>query len=101
MFVVVYHYQIPIDDTIKYIMLEKQAVEFYLENGCTAVEIYRDAKEPSKWMEINRFESREHYERVSATLKDDPRISQLFEEFQELLGDLEYGPDKSQYFRIV
>lgn len=100
-YIVVYHYKIPIDKTIEYFKLEKKAIEAYLENGCVKVEIYRDAEDPQRWMEINRFRDREHYQRVASTLDEDQRISQLFEEFKELLGDAEYEPDKKEYFHMI
>ena len=101
LYIVVYHYKIPIDKTIEYFKLEKKAIEAYLENGCVKVEIYRDAEDPQRWMEINRFMDREHYQRVASTLDEDPRISQLFEEFQELLCDAEYEPEKKEYFHMI
>ena len=101
LYIVVYHYKIPLDKTIEYFKLEKKAIEAYLENGCVNVEIYRDAEDPRRWMEINRFRDRDHCQRVASTLDDDPRISQLFEEFQELLGDAEYEPDKKEYFHMI
>jgi len=100
-YIVVYHYKIPLDKTIEYFKLEKKAIDAYLENGCVKVEIYRDAEDPQRWMEINRFRDREHYQRVASTLEEDPRISQLFEEFQELLVDAEYEPDKKEYFHMI
>ena len=100
-YIVVYHYKIPIDKTIDYFKLEKKAIETYLENGCVNVEIYRDSEDPQKWMEINRFRDKEHYQQVASTLNDDPRISQLFEEFQKLLGDTEYEPEKKEYFHMI
>ena len=100
-YIVVYHYKIPIDKTIDYFKLEKKAIEAYLENGCVNVEIYRDSEDPQKWMEINRFRDKEHYQQVASTLNDDPRISQLFEEFQELLGSTEYEPEKKEYFHMI
>ena len=100
-YIVVYHYKIPIDKTIDYFKLEKKAIEVYLENGCVNVEIYRDSEDLQKWMEINRFRDKEHYQQVASTLNDDPRISQLFEEFQELLGDTEYEPEKKEYFHMI
>lgn len=100
-YIVVYQYKIPIDKTIEYFKLEKKAIEAYLENGCVKVEIYRDAEDPQRWMEINRFRDREHYQRVASTLDEDPRISQLFEEFQELLGDAEHEAEKKEYFHMV
>lgn len=101
MFVVVYQYKIPKDKTIQYFKLEKKAIEIYLENGCVAVEIYRDIETPEKWMEINRFEDKEHYERVSATLNYDQRISSLFKEFQDILEDQEYELQKNYYLQMI
>lgn len=97
----VYHYKIPLDKTIDYIKLEQQAIQVYLENGCINVEIYRDAEDPRKWMEINRFEDKEHYQRVASLLQEDPRITRIFAEFQGLLEDSEYEPEKSSYFKMI
>jgi quinol monooxygenase YgiN len=101
LFVVVYHYQIPIEKTVEYITLEKKAVDIYLENGCIAIEIYRNSEQPDKWMEINRFEDKEHYERVVATLSDDPRISRLFTEFQDIFEKEIDDPEKNLYFQMI
>ncbi|MCJ7574043.1 hypothetical protein MUO93_07255 [Candidatus Bathyarchaeota archaeon] len=72
MFIVVYHYKIPIKKTRDYVQLEKQAIKIYLECGCSGVEIYRDASYPARWMEINRFEDREHYPRVIGVVSRTP-----------------------------
>jgi len=101
LYVAVYHYRIPTDKTIDYMRIEKRAIDIYLQNGCISVEIYRDAEEPEKWMEINRFENREHYERVSATLDADPRLSRLFDEFQNIFEFENYEPEKSMYFQMI
>ena len=101
LFVVVYHYKIPIEKTIQYITLEKKAIDIYLKNGCIAVEIFRDVEKPEKWMEINRFEDREHYETVAATLREDKNISELYKEFNELLGNEEYETEKKLYLQMI
>lgn len=101
MFVVVYHYQVPMDKTKEYIMLEKRAIKVYLEHGCLGVEIYRDAKDPRRWMEINRFKDRDHYNEITAAVDDDPRIKQLYEEFVSLFKADANEPDKRVYFRMV
>lgn len=101
MFVVVYHYQVPMDKTKQYITLEKQAVNVYLEYGCLGVEIYRDAKDPRLWMEVNRFRDREHYLDVLGAVEKDPRVSPLFEEFLSLFKADENKPEKRTYFRMV
>lgn len=100
MFVVTYHYTMSAEKTKQYIMLEKKAIEIYLEHGCLAVEIYRDAKDPRRWMEINRFRDRTHYTEVIASVDEDPRIKPLFEEF---IGLFEEGnqPEKATYYRMI
>lgn len=100
MFVVTYHYTMSAEKTKQYIMLEKKAIEIYLEHGCLAVEIYRDAKDPRRWMEINRFRDRTHYTEVIASVDEDPRIKPLFEEF---IGLFEEGnqPEKTTYYRMI
>jgi quinol monooxygenase YgiN len=101
LFIVVYHYRIPTDKAIDYIRLEKKAIDFYIENGGVRVELYRDSQDPQKWIEINRFEDEDHYKIVSSTMNEDPRISQLFEEFKVLLRDVEYDPEKNTYYQMI
>jgi len=101
MFVVVYHYLVPIEKTKQYILLEKQATKVYMEYGCLGVEIYRDAKDPRRWMEINRFRDMEHYNEVIGTVDEDPRIKRLYDEFMSLFSAEEYQPEKKVYFRMV
>lgn len=101
MFVVVYHYIVPIDKTKQYIMLEKQAIKVYMEHGCLGVEIYRDAKDPRRWMEINRFRDRQHYNEVIGAVDEDPSIKPLYEEFMSLFNVEEYQPEKQTYFRMI
>jgi len=83
-FVVVYNYMVPIDKTKRYIVLE-----------------YRDAKDPRRWMEINRFRDRQHYNEVIAAVDGDPRLGPLFEEFISLFDAEEYRPEKRTYFRMI
>jgi len=100
-FVVVYNYMVPIDKTKRYIVLEKQAIKVYIEHGCLGVEIYRDAKDPRRWMEINRFRDRQHYNEVIAAVDGDPRLEPLFKEFISLFDAEEYRPEKRTYFRMI
>lgn len=100
MYVVTYNYKIPPDMTKKYITLEKQAIDIYLEHGCLGVEIYRDAKDPRKWLEINRFHDRQHYNEVIVAVDEDPRIAPLFEQFIGLF-DEDNKPEKTTYYRMI
>lgn len=100
MFIATYHYTMPTEKTKQYIMLEKQAIKIYMEHGCLGVEIYRDAKDPRRWMEINRYKDRQHYNEVIATVDEDPRIAPLFEEFIGLF-DESNKPEKTTYYRMI
>lgn len=101
MFVVVYTYVVPVDKTKQYIVLEKQAIQVYMEHDCQGVEIYRDARDPRRWMEINRFKDRQHYNEVIAAVDSDPRISPIFEKFMSLFSSDEYQPEKTTYHRMI
>lgn len=101
LFVVVYHYQVPMEKTKEYIMLEKQATKIYIEHGCLGVEIYRNAKDPRLWMEINRFRDREHYNEVIGAAEEDTRIQRLYDEFTSLIKAEESQPEKNVYFRMI
>ena len=101
MYVVTYHYKMPTKKTKQYIMLEKKAIEVYLEYGCLGVEIYRDAKDPRRWMEINRYNDRQHYNDVIAAVDQDPRIKTLFEEFISLFDEDGDQPMKTTYYRML
>ena len=101
MFVVVYQYMVPMDKTKQYITLEKQAAKVYMEKGCLGIEIYRDAKDPRRWMEINRFRDRQHYNEVIGAVDEDPRIGPLYKEFMSLLNAEDCQPEKSTYFRMI
>ena len=101
MFVVVYHYRVPRERAKRYVMLEKEAMEVYMEHGCLGIEIYRDAEDPTHWMEINRFRDREHYLEVMKAVEEDPRIKRLYEEFTSVI-DVEDGKaEKRTYLRMM
>lgn len=100
LFVVTYHYMMPTEKTKQYIMLEMRAIEIYLEHGCLGVEIYRDAKDPRKWMELNRYKDREHYNEVTASVDADPRLKPIFDEFITLFEE-KSQPEKNTYFRMI
>jgi hypothetical protein len=100
-FVVVYNYKIPVDKTKEYITLEKKAIKIYLECGCEEVQIFRDAKKPNKWMEINKFQDVTKYQEVISKINKDPRMDELFQKFREILYQGETEPEKKMYYRII
>lgn len=101
MFVVVYRYQVPVERMKRYVQFEKQATQIYMEHGCLGVEIYRDAKDPGYWMEINKFKDKRHYQEVVTAIQNDSRISQMTKEFMSLFEPGEYKPEKRAYFRMI
>jgi quinol monooxygenase YgiN len=100
MFVAIYRYHVPSDKTKEYIVLQRKALEIYIEHGCLGVEIYRNDKDPKQWMEINRYEDRTHYGEVIAAVNSDSRIKSLFEEFIGLI-DSEETTERSTYYRMI
>jgi hypothetical protein len=100
-FVVVYNYKIPAEKTRDYINLEKKAIKIYLEYGCDDVQIFRDAKKPNQWMEINKFKDLQRYQNVIAKVNKDPRMEELYLKFQKLLHKGEPEPDKNMFYRIL
>ena len=101
MYVAVYHYRVNKDKTKEFVMLEKKAIDIYLELGCLGVEIYRDAKDAGRWMEINRYRDLGHHNEVVAAVDKDPRIKPILEEFMSLFDDDESRPQKYAYYRML
>ena len=100
MFIVTYRYNLSPEKSRGYITLEQKAIQIYLEHGYLGVEIYRHHQNPRKWMEINKYHHKKHYEDVTAAVDGDPRIDGLCEEF---LGLFEQGnaPQKDTYLRML
>jgi quinol monooxygenase YgiN len=101
LYTVVYQYRIPREKSIEYVKLEKRAIEVYLELGCLKVELYRDEKDPRRWLEIDRFSDVDHYREVSSAIRDDPRITELWNRLQELLGPGNYKPTRRTYLQML
>jgi hypothetical protein len=101
LYTVVYQYQIPKEKGIEYVKLEKQAIRVYLELGCLKVELFRDEKDPRRWMEINRFKDADHYSEVSSAIREDTRIWELQNSFKALLGSDNYKPARRIYFQML
>jgi quinol monooxygenase YgiN len=101
LYTVVYQYRIPNEKSIEYVKLEKQAIDIYLELGCLKVELYRDEKDPRRWLEINRFSDADHYRMVSSAIREDPRITELWNRLQALLGPGNYRPTKRTFLQMI
>jgi quinol monooxygenase YgiN len=101
LFTVVYQYRIPKDKSIEYIKLEKQAIKIYLELGCLSVDLFRDEKDPRRWLEINRFNDADHYKEVSSAIREDPRMTDLWNRLQSLLGPGSYKPARRTYLQML
>jgi quinol monooxygenase YgiN len=101
LFVSVYNYSIPSAKVKEFINLEKKAIKIYLEKGCSGIELYREMKDNSRWLEINRFQDIEHYNEIIKLVNSDPHIEKLYEEFLKLMSDDDASPEKKLYFRII
>lgn len=101
MFIVVYHYKVPPEKAREYVLLERRAMEICLEHGCLGIELYRDAKDPSHWMEIERFRDEEHYMKVKEAVEGDERMKRLYEEFTNLIDVERCEAEKRIYLRML
>ena len=98
---VVLRYKIPDEKTKRYVLLQKQTTQVYLDHGCLGVEVYRDAKDPKYWMEMYRFKDKKHYEEVVASINRDSRIDPVTKEFSSLFEIGEYKPEKQVYYQMI
>ena len=101
LFIVVYHYHVPPERAKEYVLLERRAVEICLEHGCLAIELYRDAEDPSHWMEIEHFRDEEHYLKVKEAVEGDERMKRLYEELTNLIDVERCHVEKETYLRML
>jgi hypothetical protein len=101
MFVAIYKYMMNPEKAKEFIILEKKAIQIYKEHGCLDVEIYRNAKDPRWWMEINRFRDRDHYNQVIHDVDNDSRMAPIFVKFLALFTEKENKPEKTTYYKIL
>lgn len=101
LFIVVLRYQVPLDKTKRYIVLQKLTTQVYLEHGCLEVEVYRDASDSQYWMEIYKFKDKQHYQEVISAVAKDERINPLSEEFNALFDFREYRSEKNVYYKMM
>jgi len=85
LFVMTYVYKVSQEQIDKFLIMEKKATNTYLKHGCLGLEILRSAD--GLCMEINRFESRGHYQSVSKSLDSDPEMQALWKEFRSIIGN--------------
>jgi len=101
LYTLVYQYEIPKEKGIDYVNLEKQAMKVYLELGCLKVELYRDVRDPRRWMEVNKFEDSDQYGEASSAIREDPRIVELRNSFTGLLRSDNYKPARRIYYQML
>ena len=63
----------------RYLDIQRRVREIYLRRGCLGYEVFKGDDE--RWLEINKFEDREHYENVKNSVDVDPEIEILWKEF--------------------
>lgn len=85
MFVKVYQYHIQQDKVQEYFEIQKKSSEIY-SKYITSETMYLNSKEdPTKWMEISRYENEQEYYKSMKLVNEVVEIHSLFKSFQSLL----------------
>jgi len=86
MFIVTYSYTVPKSKLRQYLNLQKEVKAIYLKRGCLSYEIFEKAQKDGEWMEIEKFENKDHFKKVITRVDKDPRISELFQRFCSIVN---------------
>ncbi|KPL05494.1 MAG: hypothetical protein AMJ73_00415 [candidate division Zixibacteria bacterium SM1_73] len=86
MFIVTYSYKVPKGKTKAYLNLQKNVKAIYLKYGCLSYEIFEKAEKDGEWMEIEKFENRNHFKKVVTKVDNDSEISELFAKFCSIIN---------------
>jgi len=79
LFIETYTYEVPKNKVNRYLDIQKRTKKVYLRHGTLAYEVF---KSDDDWfLEISRFEDRDHYENVERSVDSDPEIEILWKEF--------------------
>ncbi|WP_270182343.1 hypothetical protein [Alkalihalobacillus sp. CinArs1] len=84
-FVKVYEYQIHQESIEEYYRIQQKAGEIY-EKYIDVKTTYLQSKEdPSKWIEIAKYESEEDYQTAMELINQETEIQELFKSFEAIL----------------
>lgn len=100
MFVKVYEYHIHQESIEEYFRIQQKAGEIY-EKYIDVKTTYLQSKEdPSKWMEIAKYESEDAYRKGMALINQEKEIQELFKSFEGILLSEKNGVKDEDFLDI-
>ncbi|MBM7619667.1 hydroxymethylpyrimidine pyrophosphatase-like HAD family hydrolase [Bacillus tianshenii] len=85
MFVKIYQYHIQQDKVKEYFEIQQKASEIYLKYITSQTTYLNSKADPTKWLEISRYENEEEYYKSMKLVNEEAKIQELFKGFQSLL----------------
>ncbi|MFE7064058.1 hypothetical protein ACFVAD_18150 [Sutcliffiella sp. NPDC057660] len=85
MFVKVYQYHIQQDKVKEYVEIQQKASEIYRKYITSQTTYLNSKADPTKWMEISKYESEEEYYKSMKLVNEEAEIQFLYNRFQSLL----------------
>jgi hypothetical protein len=59
--------------------IQRRVREIYCQHGCVGYEVFKS--DDGYWLEINKFDDKEHHEKVEKAVGSDPEIEILWKKF--------------------
>ena len=85
MYVKVFEYHIQKEKVAEYFRIQEKANKIYKKYIDSETTYLQSHDDPTKWMEITTYNSKEDYHFTIAIINEKEEIQQLFSEFQSLL----------------
>ncbi|WP_417897667.1 hypothetical protein ABN702_15410 [Bacillus haimaensis] len=85
MFVKVYQYHIQQDKVKEYFEIQQKSSEIYRKYITSKTTYLNSKADPTKWLEISRYENEEEYDKSMKLVNEEAEIQDLFKRFQSLL----------------
>ncbi|MGM0837925.1 MAG: hypothetical protein ACQEV7_17435 [Bacillota bacterium] len=85
MFVKVYQYHVQQDNVKEYFEIQKKTSEIYRKYITSQTTYLNSKSDPTKWLEISRYENEEEYYKSMKLVNEEAEIQGLFKRFQSLL----------------
>jgi hypothetical protein len=85
MFVKVYQYHIQQGKVKEYFEIQQKASEIYRKYINSQTTYLNSKADPTKWLEISRYENEEEYYKSMKLVNEEEEIQELFKRFQSLL----------------
>lgn len=85
MFVKVYQYHVQRDNVKEYFEIQKKTSEIYRKYITSQTTYLNSKADPTKWLEISRYENEEEYYKSMKLVNEEEEIQGLFKRFHSLL----------------